>query len=544
MSQLFLIAIGGTGMRCLEAFTHLCATGMFDSKEIEVLTIDTDETNGNKDRTENLIRLYNKIKTSDQAKPGGNANSNTFFSAKINLYRFWTDYSGADRGNYRNLSKLGVGTAAEVEENKLLSDLFLDQSVQDFNLAHGYRAQTHLGSHLIYHAMIEAARSLASGADVKPQEEDFEHFFTKLGNAGANARVFVLGSVFGGTGASSIPVIPAALNDAMRIRSNGTLALDSRTKFGCTLLTEYFKFRSPDASQTITRDDCVIANSDHFSLNSQAALQFYQNDPTVQTTYKIMYHIGWPVESKSFDDGKPKNKAVTGGAEQRNPCHITELICACAAYDFFSREDGLEGTRTDILYKSFDYDRSVFNFDFDDFVGMERNAGKIFANRLGAFLSFAHIVLSRNKGAKGQPGTVGFLVQLQNQKIDDYTKLTEAAKDIDDYMKAFAYDFPDKEIVKGWIYQVRDTIDSGKFLFTDKAFSTDWAELEKIDVGALFLQDKYHWEKSFTSGRYNTFVNKLIKEGWPQENQNVTTTKEKFLAHIYNAITISHKNLI
>ena len=30
----FVISIGGTGMRCVEAFTHLCAMGMFGNKEI------------------------------------------------------------------------------------------------------------------------------------------------------------------------------------------------------------------------------------------------------------------------------------------------------------------------------------------------------------------------------------------------------------------------------------------------------------------------------------------------------------------------------
>ena len=56
MSQdkLFVIAIGGTGMRCLESFTHLCAIGMFDSQEIEILTLDTDQSNGNKAKVEQL----------------------------------------------------------------------------------------------------------------------------------------------------------------------------------------------------------------------------------------------------------------------------------------------------------------------------------------------------------------------------------------------------------------------------------------------------------------------------------------------------------
>ena len=59
-SKLFVIAIGGTGMRCLESFVHLCAVGMFDGKEINVLTLDTDYSNGNKSRVEGLIDLYNR----------------------------------------------------------------------------------------------------------------------------------------------------------------------------------------------------------------------------------------------------------------------------------------------------------------------------------------------------------------------------------------------------------------------------------------------------------------------------------------------------
>ena len=43
------------------------------------------------------------------------------------------------------------------------------------------------------------------------------------------------------------------------------------------------------------------------------------------------------------------------------------------------------------------------------------------------------------------------------------------------------------------------------------------------------------------SNSYNTFVKKLINEGKPRQEQKVITTKEKFLAHIYNAITLSQK---
>ena len=86
-SKNFVIAIGGTGMRCLESFTHMCAMGLFDNMEFNVLTLDTDYTNGNKNRTENLINDYNQIKRGDSAgEENGSINNNTFFSAKLNLF--------------------------------------------------------------------------------------------------------------------------------------------------------------------------------------------------------------------------------------------------------------------------------------------------------------------------------------------------------------------------------------------------------------------------------------------------------------------------
>ena len=154
-------------MRCLESFVHLCAIGMFDNQEINVLTLDTDQTNGNKERVELLINYYNRIKSDKvQNIDGGTPNTNTFFSAKINLYKFWTDYSTTARQNYVALSRLGEGTEEMMKQNADLSNLFLDKStVQQFNLAHGYRAQTHLGSHLMYHGIIESARRKLAGGE-------------------------------------------------------------------------------------------------------------------------------------------------------------------------------------------------------------------------------------------------------------------------------------------------------------------------------------------------------------------------------------------
>ena len=99
--QLYVIGVGGTGMRCLESFVHLCAIGMLDGKEINVLTLDTDANNGNLKRVKDLINSYRRIK-SGVLNDGGTPNRNTFFSSKLNYYHYHTNYMKAgDRDNYR-----------------------------------------------------------------------------------------------------------------------------------------------------------------------------------------------------------------------------------------------------------------------------------------------------------------------------------------------------------------------------------------------------------------------------------------------------------
>jgi hypothetical protein len=81
------------------------------------------------------------------------------------------------------------------------------------------------------------------------------------------AKVFILGSVFGGTGASSIPIIPQALSRAAQIISNGSADILKNAYFGSTLLTAYFNFNLPDAGQL--NQQKIIATSDKFALNSR-----------------------------------------------------------------------------------------------------------------------------------------------------------------------------------------------------------------------------------------------------------------------------------
>lgn len=535
-------------MRCLESFVHLCAAGLFDNHTIEILTLDTDQNNGNKDRVESLIELYNKVKTNDTSTQGGEQRSNTFFSAKLNLYRFFTDYSTSARMTMSALAATRNLTDEQRQDNQDLSDLLFERnSVQQFKLDHGYRAQTHLGSMLMYHGIIEAAINAKKGGQtVKTQEKELTKYLELLNKHAANSRVFVFGSVFGGTGASSIPVIPLAISEALKILTGGNNVLNlNKVLFGSTLLTDYFTFKTPTSAQLSTAK--VVADANNFALNSQAALSFYNEDTTVRKTYKRMYHIGWPSSLKiNYSEGKAGD-VVTGGAEQRNDCHVAELMCAVAAYDFFNENrqklEKIGDAEYDFRTVAVD-DNGNMQLSGASFVGSEK--GELFENKLGALLSLAHIILSKCGGAEeGTCGTASLLNFLSEAKFPNFNELTDAqCEEIDNYLKEFGYKFLKGDVVFGWIYQIFKSVGAGKFIFSPDAFRSDIRALRDIDPGTVFADEMHHWDKSGLSfsgsdRRFNTLITILkSNKSLPYEEQAVTL-KEQFLAQMYNAITIA-----
>lgn len=544
--KLFVIAIGGTGMRCLESFVHLSAIGMFDSKEINILTLDTDQANGNLKRVWDLIDLYNAVKTPAGAAPadfGGKPSNNTFFSAKLNLTKYWPSYSGDV--TYQKLSKIAIKDENN-QENIDLASLFLEEPAQTFNLAHGYRAQTHLGSQLMYHAILDSAIKVKKNT-AAPQEKALMQYIESIVKAGKDARVFILGSIFGGTGASSIPVIPVAFKDAYAI----TKSLPIEAKFGASLLTEYFSFTSPNEAQKKKPGEGVVADANYFTLNSQAALQFYENDPTVERTYKYLYNVGWPVNTKAdFSKGKTETETVTGGEKQLNPCHVTELFCAFAAYDFFTREDFPE-KKVEYLFRTAKFDEGTFQFEFKDFLESE----KIFKNRLTGFYAIALFTLVKLDGiVKDKEGMTGWLNRMSLMKYKEYENTFSDLdkKQINAYFKAFLFNMESGQISEGWLYQIRNSF-AGKFLLPNSSFDKDFSVIQKINPGVLLEDEKSQWGMTTSWGKpkpkdvedsFHEFVGELIKPENQKidDNQNVEGAKMKLMAQLFK--TISKKQQI
>ena len=531
----FVISIGGTGMRCVEAFTHLCAMGMFGNKEIDVLSIDTDSNNGNKGRSEQLIDSYSRIKGGSESK----TTNDNFFSAKLNIHKFDPNYSG-NRESFELISTPNTQNDKDKKENKALADLFFDNDVQTFDLSHGYRAQTHLGSHLMYHAIVEAARNVSKGGNRK-EDQDLADYLDKINKAGENARVFIFGSMFGGTGASSIPIIPKALQEAIKIKDPNA-SLHKGAKFGCALLSDYFEFKVPDSAQKKKKK--VIADSTNFPLNSQAALMFYINDKTVKETYDLMYHVGWP-KKVNYSKDTTEKETLTGGGEQKNSCHVAEMLCACAVHDFFNRDSGFD--EHEILYRSANQVGNSFSFEFQDFFGQKYS--NEFKNKLASFFALSNVILKEEEGAFGSNGVKNLITKLQKYDAAEYSDIPiNEMNDLNDYMKSFAYNFNDQgNVIPGWLFQIQNSI-GGDFLFNKESFSTNPKELKKFSIGELFEDKKLQFATGFmknASSAYEDFRETIQKEDKvkPKSDQ-YNTLSEKFLALSHNSFSHLYKIIV
>jgi len=528
MAQIFVMGIGGTGMRCIEAFVHLCAMGMFDKTDVHLLALDTDKDNGNFIRLKNLKEAYIKTKGVNKKQF---ALENTFFSANLHYYQFSPDYS--NRSTFNALYNYG-DTMFTNPEKAAIADLLFTHNAKEFDLKHGYRAQTHLGSLLMYHSIVDDVRT--------NENSDLRRFVQELISACSSGkpRVFILGSVFGGTGASSIPILPKAIKEAAALISDAT-DIERNAYFGATLLTSYFSFPLPNDNDKAAQK--IIATSDKFSLNSQAAMMFYEADETVKKTYQKFYLMG--TEGIDWKPGKVKDKTITGGENQENDSHYIELLAAFAAWHFFNspeqgsdseRLSGLEDLklekRVEYLYRTFNENGKI---DFTDFVGSEKK--EEFAKKIGLFTAMSFLALLDRYDFFEQ-ALVGDLKRVGIVGYEDIDP--EEIRNLKKYMSLFHFKVENGGIKDGWLRQVHRSAGGGdKFLLHPAIFgSNSIKEFEKFDFNNTLFQKGSDFEShKFKIGVMGSIMDKFYGNFIKAiEPESIANKNEKLIKRTYDTL--------
>ncbi len=301
-NKLFIIAIGGSGAKCVESIVQIAATGLYTKEEIEVLFVDPDENNGNVDRARKTLNTYQQCQ---QLVTGGSTEQQIeWMSTPIKSYDLWSPFQGKLGGrelaSYFNYGTMDTGLAS-------LLEVLYTPDERNQQLDEGFRGRPSIGAAVM--SQIDLQR-----LDTEP----WGSFIQSINNAvaqGKQARVLLCGSIFGGTGASGIPTIARLLRNKLEQQN-----IADRVKLGGLFLLPYFSFTVPPGSET----NGLYAASDQFLLNTESALRYYVTQAS--ELFDTVYLLG--------NENTSEVEFSVGNTTQKNRPHFIELYAALAARDF------------------------------------------------------------------------------------------------------------------------------------------------------------------------------------------------------------------
>jgi hypothetical protein len=418
----FIIAIGGTGAKLLEAIVHLGAAGIFASdsqkdlppKDLHILFVDPDTGNGNLTAADS-IALAHYQKCSDTIIGGINREFHSWMQTKIEKLGtgLWSPFQ--ESGKTRSL--IDAFNYDNYEPDSPLRHLFnvlYTQEEQKINLREGFRGRPAIGA-AIMSKFIQEESNQKSWKDL-------------IGKIQAGDQVFLCGSIFGGTGASGFPTLGRLL--AEDLGEKGKNILDT-VKLGGLLMLPYFKFDPPTEKKEKTnekQEEEIYARSEEFILRTEAALRYYgaQN-----LKFDTVYLLGIPNPTKI--QGSPK----TGGSGQRNPPHFLELYGALALRDFVFSE---KPEQLRVVYLSRNSSNSV---TWEDIPERSEVRSKLINTTRFAF-AWLSVIVPDLDHAKEAPGDVRWalrffhreqLRQLNNESHEENDKIKAISAWCQDYLQ-------------------------------------------------------------------------------------------------------------
>ena len=288
----YFVSIGGTGAKVMESLTHLCIAGLLpESERLYITAIDPDVGNGNLERTATAL---NNFAVFQNLAVG---NDTPLFKNKISIVRpFPWNPTGHDK-NLDDLIEFYHHSNAPV--GKLYETLYTKKE-RETTLNEGFRGHPSIGAAVL-------AKKFDEGSKLTAQIE-------KIIGEGDTVKIFLAGSVFGGTGAAGLPTIA-------RLLKNNLADYADRISIGGVLILPYFSFTPTD------KLDELFARSENFLANTKAALKYYSEK---ENLFDATYFVGDSVMT-------PVGEFSVGSANQRNEAHIVEFYSALSAADFFAR---------------------------------------------------------------------------------------------------------------------------------------------------------------------------------------------------------------
>lgn len=219
--------------------------------EVVPIIIDPDTSNADLTRTVSLLNKYSAIRSNLQFSAG---NESRFFRTEIKqiLPNYTLLINDTDDKSFQQF----IDYASMSKANQALTKmLFSDKNLQS-SMEVGFKGNPNIGSVVLN----QIAHS-----------DDFETFASDFSDGD---RIFIISSIFGGTGASGFPLLLKTLRTGNNFPNHDII---NRASIGAITILPYFKLKQDDESEI---------DSSTFISKTKSALAYYENN--ISTTFSII----------------------------------------------------------------------------------------------------------------------------------------------------------------------------------------------------------------------------------------------------------------
>lgn len=303
MDKLYVFAVGGTGERVLRSLVMEIAGGLqLNCNVVQPVIVDSDDQSHAIGNVRNLVAAYQKARElydlgQNYVPKNDLTRTNSMFKMQVND-PIMLNISGMQ---VENLQKLVKKVQEMNEDLRTEFNSLYSEDSQNMNLSWGFVGNPSIGS-VVLTQMLES--------DTYKNQIPI--------NSGDG--VFIVGSIFGGTGAAGIPLLINKIRKDLGSDGKGF-------KIGALAVFPYFNLvdvvDDSDVGKTLAK---YKVDSNEFSTKTKAALNYY--DKYVKAL-SSMYYLGTGVASRRSLFVKHK-----GGAKQDNPANMLELLAAKAVSHF------------------------------------------------------------------------------------------------------------------------------------------------------------------------------------------------------------------
>ncbi len=363
MAKLYLFGIGGTGARVLRSLTMLMAAGVkIDGNgnnpitEIVPVIIDPDRQNGDLTRTVALMKAYAKLRSRLSV-----ASENRFFRTGINevLPNYTLCIKDTDDRKFKSF----IDYSTMSRENKAMMEMLFSEKNLETKMDVGFKGNPNIGSVVL--------NQISYSDDFNAIMNSFQQ----------GDRIFIISSVFGGTGASGFPLLLKTLRTNKDLPNNANV---NNAVIGAVTVLPYFKLKTDNGSEI---------DSSTFVSKTKSAMAYYEKNMIGNGTLNALYYLA-DEQLNAYDNHE-------GMALQMNDAHLVEFLAATAIVNFcntdialtdgYNYELGIKDGQNAVTFGSFygglndmlrdsltqfSLTASIFNYEFDFISGSSLAANK------------------------------------------------------------------------------------------------------------------------------------------------------------------------